>query len=247
MRILIIEEDVPLANFLAHSLGAEQYQVSVCRRQEGQVSSTDSDLVVLDSSVSAEQGVLAVQAMRGHAPAILIVVLTMRHGSEDLVRFLDAGADDYLTKPFSYAELSARIRALRRRSRLAADAVLKIGDLQLDRVQRQVERAGRSIELTTKEYSLLEYLMRNAGRRVTRAAILEHVWKALPSPGATNVVDVYIAYLNDEKLQLAQQENTVAGADIAAVASQLVNSENARNAALAATGKMSQGSLFDYL
>jgi hypothetical protein len=98
-----------------------------------------------------------------------------------------------------------------------------------------------------KEFSLLEYLMRNAGQRVTRSNIIENVWKVSLSPSATNVVDVYIAFLGNEKLQLAQQENTVAGADVTAVASQLVNTENARSAALAAVGKMSQGSLFDYL
>ncbi len=195
MRILIIEEEACLANFLAEALAAEQYDVRVCRGQQDPVLHTDSDLIVLDVNASAGQGLPLVQAIRGQAPAVLIVVLTVRQRSEDLVRFLDAGADDYLTKPFSYVELSARIRALGRRSRLAAEAVLKIGDLRMDRVQRQVERGGRKIELTLKEFSLLEFLMRNAGRRVTRAAILEQVWKTLPAPGSTNLVDVYIAYL----------------------------------------------------
>lgn len=194
MRILIVEEDAPLANFLAQALSAEEYEVCVCGAEARHVLQTDCDLVLLDLSAPTEKVAPMVQAIRHKTPAILIVVLTMRRRSDDLVRFLDAGADDYLTKPFAFAELSARIRALRRRSRLAADAILKIGDLKLDRVQRQVERSGKAIELTTKEFSLLEFLMCNAGRRVTRAAILEHVWKAQPSPGSTNVVDVYIAY-----------------------------------------------------
>lgn len=247
MRILIMEEDAPLASFLAQALAAEKYEVNVCPKNRRDALEKDSDLVVLDLGLPAEQSVAVVQSIRWRTPTILMVVLTMRQRSEDVVRLLDAGADDYLAKPFAYAELSARIRALKRRSRLASDAVLRIGDLSLDRVQRQVARAGKAIDLTMKEFSLLEFLMRNAGRGVSRAAILEHVWKALPSPGSTNVIDVYIAYLNDEKLQLAQQENTVAGADVPGVASQLVNSQNARNAALAAAGKMSQGSLFDYL
>jgi DNA-binding response OmpR family regulator len=246
MRVLIVEEDVPLANFLTHALTAEHYDVKLCDHYQ-QVSAGDSDLIVLDFNISAQEGVRVIRAIRSQAPKVLLIGLSDRPASKDVAVFLDAGADDYLAKPFSYAELSARIRALLRRSQLAAEAVLKIADLNMDRVQRRVERAGRAIELTAKEFSLLEFLMLNPGRRVTRAEILEHVWKALPSPGSTNLVDVYIAYLNGERLQLAQQEDTVASADVASVASQLVNSQNARSAALAATGRISQGSLFDYL
>jgi DNA-binding response OmpR family regulator len=246
MRVLIVEEDAPLANFLTHALTAEHYEVRLCGRVE-QVSPADSDLIVLDVAFSAQEGVRVIKAIRCEAPKVLLIGLSARPASKEVAGFLDAGADDCLAKPFSYAELSARIRALRRRSQLAAEVVLKIADLNLDRVQRRVERAGRAIELTAKEFSLLEFLMLNAGRRVTRAEILEHVWKALPCPGSTNLVDVYIAYLSGEKLQLAQQEDTVTGADIASVASQLVNAQNSRSAALAATGKISQGSLFDYL
>jgi len=107
---------------------------------------------------------------------------------------LDTGADDYLSKPFSYSELSARIRALVRRSHLPAESVITVSDLKLDRVEHQVERAGRRIELTAKEFALLEYLMRNAGRKVTRSMIIEHVWN-LTFDTTTNVVDVYINYL----------------------------------------------------
>jgi DNA-binding response OmpR family regulator len=107
---------------------------------------------------------------------------------------LDAGADDYLVKPFSFSELSARIRALLRRSRLPQESVLTVEDLKLDRVERRVTRGNRTIDLTSKEFALLEYLMRNAGRRVTRAMIIEHVWN-LSFDSATNLVDVYVAYL----------------------------------------------------
>jgi DNA-binding response OmpR family regulator len=110
------------------------------------------------------------------------------------VQCLDLGADDYLMKPFSFSELSARIRALMRRSHVPAESVLSVGDLKLDRVERRVERGGKRIELTSKEFALLEYLMRNAGRRITRAMIIEHVWN-LSFDTCTNVVDVYVNYL----------------------------------------------------
>ena len=247
MRILIIEDDLALANFLARYLLADKYEVEIHGSQEGRISSEKSDLLVVDVSAAADGGVSFVEAIRCRAPAILLLAIAIRRRTEDLVRLLDAGADDYVTKPLSYAELTGRIRALGRRTHLVADSVLKIADLKLDRVQRQVERAGRVIDLTIKEFCLLEFLMRNAGQRLSRAQILEHVWKALPSSGSTNLVDVYIAYLNSEKLQLAQEDDTVSGADIPAVASQLVNAENARSAALAAMGKISQHSLFDYI
>jgi two-component system copper resistance phosphate regulon response regulator CusR len=194
MRVLIVENDAPLASFLTHALSAEHYEVQLCHAYE-QVSPGDSDLIVLDFNVSAQEAVRVINAIRREAPKVLLIGLSARRASQEVAGFLDAGADDYLPKPFSYAELSARIRALRRRSQLAAEAVLKIADLNLDRVRRRVERAGRAIELTTKEFSLLEFLMLNAGRRVTRSEILDHVWNALPSPGSTNLVDVYIAYI----------------------------------------------------
>jgi DNA-binding winged helix-turn-helix (wHTH) protein len=127
-------------------------------------------------------------------PSIPILVLTGRNRVEDRVQCLDLGADDYLGKPFSFTELSARIRALMRRSRLPVESVLAVDDLKLDRVERRVERAGRRIELTSKEFCLLEYLMRNAGRRIPRAIIIEHVWN-LSFNTSTNVVDVYVNYL----------------------------------------------------
>lgn len=246
MRVLVVEDDVPLANFLAHALTSESYDVEVNQRYD-HASLRAPDLILLDFNLSAQDGIRAIKAIRGLTPKVLLIGLGTRLVSKEVAGFLDAGADDYLAKPFSFAELSARIRALCRRQQASADAVLNIGDLNLDRVRRQVQRAGRVIELTTKEFALLEFLMLNAGRRVTRTEILEHVWKGLPCRGSTNLVDVYIAYLNGEKLQLAQEQNTIAGADVAAVASQLVNAQNARSAALAATGKISQGSLFDYL
>src|SRR6202050_4901950 len=133
--------------------------------------------------------------LRTRKPSMPILVLTGRTRVEDRVQCLDLGADDYLGKPFSFSELSARIRSLLRRCHLPAESVLTVDDLKLDRVERRVERAGRRIDLTGKEFALLEYLMRNAGRRITRAMIIEHVWN-LSFDTCTNVVDVYVNYFH---------------------------------------------------
>jgi len=151
----------------------------------------DFDLVVLDLNLPRLDGVSILRFLRTRKPGMPILVLTGRTRVEDRVQCLDLGADDYLGKPFSFSELSARIRALMRRSHLPAESVLTVDDLKLDRVERRVERAGRRIELTSKEFALLEYLMRNAGRRITRAMIIEHVWN-LSFDTCTNVVDVYV-------------------------------------------------------
>ena len=131
--------------------------------------------------------------MRTKKPSLPILILTARKRVDDRVQCLDFGADDYLMKPFSFSELSARIRALLRRSRLPLQSVLTVEDLKLDRVERRVTRGNRAIELSAKEFALLEYVMRNAGRRVTRSMIIEHVWN-LSFDSSTNLVDVYINY-----------------------------------------------------
>ncbi len=153
----------------------------------------DYDLVILDLNLPKLDGVSVLRHLRLKRPSLPVLVLTQRVRVEDRVQCLDTGADDYLPKPFSFSELSAlaRIRALMRRSHLPAESVLAVEDLQLDRVEHRAERAGRRIELTSKEFCLLEYLMRNAGRQVSRAMIIEHVWN-LTFDTTTNVVDVYI-------------------------------------------------------
>lgn len=197
MRVLLAEDDTALAGFVRKGLEAEHYAVDVSADGEqarALASELDYDMVVLDLNLPRLDGVAILQHVRNRKPNVPILILTARGRVEDRVQCLDLGADDYLVKPFSFSELSARIRALLRRSRLPSESVLTVEDLKLDRVERRVTRGSRPIELTSKEFGLLEYLMRNAGRRVTRAMIIEHVWN-LSFDSSTNLVDVYINYL----------------------------------------------------
>jgi DNA-binding response OmpR family regulator len=197
MRIPVVEDDAPLASFVRKGLEAEHYAVDIA--QDGELaremaSENDYDLVVLDLNLPKLDGISVLTAIRPKKPSLPVLVLTARSRVEDRVLSLDTGADDCLIKPFSFTELSARVRALLRRGPRTIETVLRVADLELDRVARRVERAGKLIELTSKEFALLEYLMRNAGRRVTRAMIVEHVWN-LSFDTSTNIVDVYINYL----------------------------------------------------
>lgn len=197
MRILIVEDDAALASFLRKGLEAEHHAVDIANDgEQGRTMALefDYDLVVLDLNLPGVDGLSILKSVRQRKTSLPVMILTARSRVEDRVQCLDTGADDYLVKPFSFLELSARARALLRRSHLPSESVLKVRDLSLDRVQRKVERAGRQIELTTKEFALLEYLMRNAGRRLTRPMIIEHVWN-MNFDSTTNVVDVYINYL----------------------------------------------------
>jgi len=197
MRILIAEDDEALAKFVRQGLESEHYAVEVLPDgEQARAAAVEGafDLVVLDLNLPKLDGVSVLRHLRLKKPSLPVLVLTQRTRVEDRVQCLDTGADDYLAKPFSFSELSARIRALVRRSHLPAESVLTVSDLKLDRVEHCVERAGRRIELTAKEFALLEYLMRNAGRKVTRSMIIEHVWN-LTFDTTTNVVDVYINYL----------------------------------------------------
>lgn len=196
MRILIAEDDGPLASFVKKGLEAEHYAVDVSADGEqarSMAAEFDYDVVILDLNLPRLDGISILRSVRTRKTSMPVLVLTARSKVEDRVQCLDMGADDYLVKPFSFSELSARIRALLRRSHLPAESVLAVDDLKLDRVERRVERGGHRIELTSKEFALLEYLMRNAGRRITRAMIIEHVWN-LSFDTCTNVVDVYVNY-----------------------------------------------------
>jgi two-component system copper resistance phosphate regulon response regulator CusR len=197
MRILIVEDDAALSSFIKKGLEAEHHAVDAALDGEQGLSMAmgiEYDLTVLDLNLPGVNGLTVLKSLRQRKPKLPVIILTARSRVEDRVQCLDSGADDYLVKPFSFLELSARARALLRRSHLPSESVLTVLDLSLDRVERKVQRGGRPIELTVKEFALLEYLMRNAGRRLTRAMIIEHVWN-LTFDSATNIVDVYINYL----------------------------------------------------
>ncbi len=197
MRILVVEDDGPLASFLRKGLEAEHYAVDVAPDGEEArwlACECEYDLMVLDLNLPKLDGFGVLGKVRPKRPSLPVLVLTGRSRLEDRVHVLDLGADDCLLKPFSFTELSARVRALLRRRPVTATTLLKVADLELDRVERTVRRAGKRIELTSKEFGLLEYLLRNAGHRITRNMIVEHVWNLSFDTG-TNIVDVYINYL----------------------------------------------------
>ncbi|HZO99792.1 MAG TPA: response regulator transcription factor [Terriglobia bacterium] len=197
MRVLLAEDDGPVATFVQKGLEAEQYAVDVASDGEEARSMAehyDFDLFILDLGLPKLDGLEVLKRVRQQKPSLPVLVLTGRARIEDRVKGLDSGADDYLTKPFSFSELSARVRALMRRGSRPADATLRVEDLVMDRVERTVKRGERRIELTPREFALLEYLMRNAYRPVTRAMIIEHVWN-FTFDTMTNVVDVYINYV----------------------------------------------------
>jgi two-component system, OmpR family, copper resistance phosphate regulon response regulator CusR len=225
MRILVVEDDAPLASFLRKGLEAEHYAVDVAADGElARQMALESayDLMILDLNLPKLDGIAVLNSVRPKKPSLPVLVLTARCRIEDRVQSLDTGADDCLIKPFSFTELAARVRALMRRGPRTIETVLRVADLELDRVARSVERAGKRVDLTSKEFALLEYLMRNAGRRVTRAMIVEHVWNLSFDTG-TNIVDVYVAATN------------------------LTNAEEARTATVQAAATINQLSLMDYL
>ena len=197
MHILIAEDDAPVAKFLSSGLESEHYEVRVAttgRQVPPMMETGPCDLIILDLNLPDISGIEVLREIRSTRPHLPVLILTGSARVEERVDGLDSGADDYLTKPFAFSELSARVRALLRRSGLPFEPVLRSSDLELDRVRRVVNRSGRSIDLTPKEFALLEYLMLNVGRSVSRSAIIHHVCK-LSSDTLTNVVDVYINYL----------------------------------------------------
>jgi two-component system, OmpR family, copper resistance phosphate regulon response regulator CusR len=197
MRILVAEDDAPLADFLRQRLVQEQFAVQLASdgiEAQRLAANQAFDLVILDLNLSGTGGLDVLRNIRSQKPDLPVMMVTGSAPVEERVRGLDAGADDYVAKPFAFAELAARIRAVLRRGNRPANAVLTVADLSVDRVSHTVQRGGHNIDLSPKEFALLEYLMRHAGQPVTRTAIVEQVWK-LHFDTITNVVDVYINYL----------------------------------------------------
>lgn len=200
MRILIAEDDKKVAAFLKKGLKEEQYAVDVSNNGEDalfQVQVNEYDLVILDVMLPRKNGLTVCRELRAEGNLTPILMLTARDQLDDKIKGLHDGADDYMTKPFAFEELLARIKALLRRTQDYKTKTLSVGDLELDPVSRRVTRAGQFISLTGKEYALLEYLMRNKGRIITQSKIIEHVWD-MNFEGMSNVVNVYINHLREK-------------------------------------------------
>lgn len=197
MRILLVEDEPKVSGFVERGLTAERYAVDVVAdgREGLEMAETyPYDLIILDLMLPSMEGKEVLQRIRRHDTCVPILVLTARDTVQDKVLLFESGADDYLTKPFAFAELLVRTKALLRRGPVNRSSTLTVGDLELDRLTQQVKRGGKRIELTVKEYSLLEYLMQNVERVLSRNMIIEHVWDQ-SFDGITNIVDVYVRHL----------------------------------------------------
>jgi len=197
MRILVVEDEKKLADLIARALRAERYAVDTAYDGSSaweMLQTYDYDLVILDLMLPGLEGAEILRRLRRTNEHVPILILTARDATDEKVRNFEAGADDYLTKPFAFAELLVRTKALLRRGPVSRSSVLRVADLEVDRLTQQVRRAGRKIELTGKEYALLEYLAANPGRVFSRTMIIEHVWDQ-SFEGLTNIVDVYVRHL----------------------------------------------------
>jgi len=199
MRILIVEDEKKVASFIKKGLQQEGYAADTVHDGADAVHNAalfDYDLVILDLMLPTKPGLEVMREIRSKKPKLPVLVLTAKGAVNDKVAGLDAGADDYLIKPFAFAELSARIRALLRRG-TQENPALRLADLEMDTASRQVRRAGQPIDLKLKEYALLEFLLRNVHRPVTRTMIVEHVWD-IHFDSVSNVVDVHINSLRNK-------------------------------------------------
>lgn len=200
MRVLVVEDEKKTAAFIRKALQAEGFAVDVCHNGEeawGAARHTPFDAIVLDIMLPGRDGLSLLRQMRERQITVPVLLLSARGEVNERVEGLNAGADDYLAKPFVLAELVARVRALGRRAGDSRATVLRVADLTLDTITRQAERRGKTIELTAREYRLLEFLMRSAGRICGRMAILEKVWDYDFDPGS-NLVDVNVMRLREK-------------------------------------------------
>lgn len=197
MRVLVVEDEKKVASFLKKGLEEEYYAVDLAYDGEEalyMVEVNDYDLVLLDIMLPKIDGMTVLRRIRENANLVPVLMLTAKDSVDSVVKGLDTGCDDYLTKPFAFSELLARIRALLRRDREARAPVLEVGDLRLSPLTHEVTRNDKKIDLTAKEYALLEYFMRNSNRILTRTMMSEHVWD-YHFDTDTNVVDVYVNFL----------------------------------------------------
>jgi len=197
MRILLVEDEPQIADFIARGLSEDGHSVDIARDGEEALewpSAADFDIIILDVMLPSIDGIEVCRTLRGQGLRMPILMLTARDAVEDRVRGLDSGADDYLIKPFAFAELLARVRALSRREPALLGTKLEVGDLVMDTATRHVTRAGAELELTAKEFALLEYLMRHPNQVLSRTVIAEHIWN-YDFDNVTNVIDVHVKNL----------------------------------------------------
>jgi len=200
MRILVVEDDSRVASFIRRGLSADKFQVDVAQDGTSGLDlalSKEYNLIILDLMLPGLTGQAVLDEIRKTNRLVPVLILTARGAVQDKVELFQRGCDDYLTKPFAFAELQARVKALLRRGKTETQDALSVADLRVDFNKRQVTRGGKKIDLTLKEYALLEYLVRNAGQVLSRSMIVDHVWDQ-SFDSFTNVVDVYIRYLRNK-------------------------------------------------
>ncbi len=200
MRILVVEDERKVAEMVSRGLRAARYAVDIA--PDGQagwamVNTYPYDLVILDLSLPGIDGLELLRRIRRTDARVPVLILTAKDATASKVENFEAGADDYLTKPFAFAELEVRVKSLLRRGPVSQGGTVRVADLEIDRLTQQVRRAGRRVELTPKEYGLLEYLAAQPGRVLSRTMIVEHVWDE-SFEGLTNIVDVYVRHLREK-------------------------------------------------